>query len=365
MKTFAVCNNSVVNNSNWGESFDYFNINGYKIPVALIKDDTYRQKLSGLNPNEILVKTRAFSCNYRDKALFLNFSERCRDFGSNAYSPFGSDFVGEIVAYGKNVKGFKEGDRVINDNTYPEKEYSMPGVPTNYASQKYHILNYDQVIKIPDNMSDEDAAGFGIGAQTGYSMIRKLNLKPDDKILLMSASSNTSLFILMYLKNKYKNIYAASTNTAFHSKLCKMGVRKCFHPAELPEVSKNAGPFDVVIDPFMDMNFVNVVPFINHFGKYITCGFYSQHLSFSKLSQNIPGEAYLHSLVAVTLNNISFIGNCVGLREDICNALQDYEKGTYNVIVDSVYTDSSLVEFLDRSFLSKDRFGKVIYKYDD
>jgi hypothetical protein len=60
--------------------------------------------------NSILVKKIAFSCNFRDRPLITFVNQKVIEGQSNGdlfYSHFGSEFVGEIIQIGQDVKEFK------------------------------------------------------------------------------------------------------------------------------------------------------------------------------------------------------------------------------------------------------------------
>jgi hypothetical protein len=63
------------------------------------------------------------------------------------------------------------------------------------------------------------------------------------------------------------------------------------------------------------------------------------------------------------LKNLQITGNCIGVTSDLQKAIEDFEGGALDVIVDSVFSGSQVSEFLDRTYNSKDRFGKVVYQY--
>jgi D-arabinose 1-dehydrogenase-like Zn-dependent alcohol dehydrogenase len=69
-------------------------------------------------------------------------------------------------------------------------------------------------------------------------------------------------------------------------------------------------------------------------------------------------------LISVMIKNLHIIGNCIGLTSDLQAALDDYDRGTLKVAVDSVYSGHEVGAFLDRTYNARDRFGKVIYQYD-
>ena len=79
------------------------------------------------------------------------------------------------------------------DNSYPIKiNNKFGGVITNTASKRIHIFNESELIKVPDLMTDTEAAAFSLSAQTANSILKKAHLKKGDKILVTSIFSNTS-----------------------------------------------------------------------------------------------------------------------------------------------------------------------------
>lgn len=360
MKHAVICNPSF-NTDGYVGGFGNFRFSDCEISCGIMDIE---EEMPEVGSKEVLIKVNAFSCNYRDRALMLSFNDQCQKITPPVFSPFGSDFVAEIVIAGDDVNSLRPADRVIPDCTYPQKEYSkIAGIPTNFASQRYHVLNYDQLIKIPDNLSDEKAAAFSIGSQTSYSMVRKLNIKEDDNILILSATSNTSLFALMALKGKYKNIYAVSTRSEYYDKLYELGVKECISTKELKELSKRINGFDAVIDPFFDIHLPQLPEIMNDMGRYVTCGLCNQYgnIDYDEL---FSAKDYIDAISLCVIKNISIIGNCLGIRKDLEDALNDYGNGVYEIIIDSVY-DKDVKSFLSRSHLDSDRIGKVVFKYDD
>ena len=117
----AVICNPYFNNEGYIAHFNYFEFEGYRIPCGVLDlENDYTQEIA---PFQILIKTKAFSCNFRDRALLLAFNDACQNMDPPTFSPFGSDFVAEVIKVGKKVKTLRSGDRVISDGAYPHKEY--------------------------------------------------------------------------------------------------------------------------------------------------------------------------------------------------------------------------------------------------
>ena len=320
----------------------------------------------------VLVRVKAFSLNYRDKNRVFSM---VTNGSAEGFYVIGSEFVAEVLAIGSGVTRFAVGDRVMGNNSYPSSgcDGVLPGVPTNHASKEVQIFHEAKLVKVPDSMPDATAAAFSIGAQTTYSMIRRLEIFDGANVIVTSAKSNTSLFAIQALKHRNVNVYALSTSDRFHTELQRMGVKElvvidpqCENFAKHPILGQlfgRLGGFHFVIDPYFDLHLSRVIDVMAVGGKYITCGLYDQYL---QMIQKQPGPTYRNGreLVSVMLKNLHIMGNCIGLTTDLQAASRDFESGALEVTVDSVFSDGRIAAFLDRTFNAKDRFGKVVYQYN-
>jgi NADPH:quinone reductase-like Zn-dependent oxidoreductase len=263
---------------------------------------------------------------------------------------------------------------VIGNNAYPDSGWPgvAPGIPGNHGSREYQILHEAKLMKIPDEMSDEVGAAFSIGAQTTYSMIRRLELKKGEAVLVTAAKSNTSLFAISALRNHPVDVYATSTSSLFEAELTRLGVRRLFiidpekpfleHP-ELQKTAIELRGFQAVIDPYFDLFLRPSIPVMGTGARYITCGLYDQYLDLiGKPAAYTPAGGA--ELTLLMLKNLSVIGNCIGLTDDLSRATEDYKAQRLPVAIDSVHSGGKAAEFLDRTFNDKNRLGKVIYKYE-
>ena len=332
--------------------------------------------LTAENRAQVLVRKRAFSCDYRDKGLLLGGLQGAH---KHAFVSIGSEFVGEVVAAGADVTEFAAGDRVMGDNHYigagnTGREYAE-GVPTNVASQEYQVFHPRKLIAVPPEMPDEVAAAFSIGAQTAYSMVRKLDAAHGANILVTAARSNTSLFSINALKKRSVNVYATSTSARHESELKMLGVRELFvvdpmlgwaRQERLRAIIREIGGFDGIIDPFFDLHLSSAVAALAAGGRYVTCGHYDQYLGLIGRESPYPRPDLLQVLSAATSRNAQIIGNCIGLTGDLQQAIADYVAGDLAVQIDSVFDGERIGVFLDRSFNTgntNDRFGKVVYVF--
>jgi len=348
-------------------------LNGQPIHYAIVKGqypvfDTKR------NSDYVLVQKKAISFNYRDRALALMVQQKLDSMpvGNTGLYAIGSEFAGIIVETGDEVTAFKPGDRVISNCQYPEwpAKNVHPGVATNQSSREYEVLHETKLVKMPDNMLFEQGAAFTIGAQTAYSMIERLDIAPNSKVLVTAGNSNTSLFILhkLFQRNDIK-IYTTVRHGESRNQLEKVGypltnifiipdeLNDFSHSKEVAEDIKATGTFDYVLDPFMDTNLSRLMQVMNYNGKYISCGLSQQN------DPTVYKSWHISVFAMIIMKNISVIGNCLGDKKHLLDALADFEKGTYHVLIRDVIESGDVKKFFEDSFLNKIELGKVVFSY--
>lgn len=348
-----------------------FVLDGVVINVGIIEEED--TVLSGGEHHSgcVLVKKIAISCNYRDKPMILYVNNQINIKNSeNLFSHIGSEFVGEVVEVGENVKNLKVGDKVIPNVSYPPiNNKSSMGIPSNGVSKRLEIFHESDLMKVCPEIPDVVLAAFPISSFTAYSMIRKV-VKPKSKVLVTAAKSNTSMAVISALRNKDVELYAMTSSENFNKELNDLGVKRIFHinhdarflDSKSYEAISQAGKFDAVIDPFFDIYFQKVAGLIAMDGKYITCGLHNQ---FEERKPQESGFNLGDLFINLMINNISIIGNCLGLEEDGFDALEDCRTGKYDILIDSVYGFNEEHSFLKRTYDFKNKIGKVIYRYDD
>ena len=374
MKNFAVCGKKVKELLPDNDTIEMIQIKGYPVTCGIIASEA--PQFDSRSPefeSHVLLKIRAFSCNYRDMNLI--FSALKRGPVESFYS-IGSEFVGEVLEIGSKVTTVKVGDRVIGDCFYHGGGTTPPrqGVVTNHASKEYQVVAASKVIRIPEPMPDDVAASFTIGAQTTYSMVRKLDLKPGANVLVTAAKSNTSLFAINALKAQGINVYATTTSPQHSEKLQQLGLEQLFvvdsnldtflKHEQIRDVVMETGGFDGVIDPFFDIHLPKVLDVMGPGAKYVTCGLHEQYQQVIGQTTTYPEVSLKTVLLKAMFKNLHIIGNCIGTTSDLQRALNDYSSKSLPVVVDSTFGGKQAGAFLDRTYNSGDRFGKVVYQYD-
>jgi len=329
------------------------------------------------NAHRVLVHVEAFSCNYRDLAIL---HERLAQ-PQRGDVAFGSEFSGVVEAVGQEVTWVEVGDRVMGDNSYPwprsvngrgtGSHEILPGVPTNEASREWAVFHENKLMKIPDGVSHVRAAAFSLNAQTVYSMVRRLELKADDEIVVASARSNVAICSLQVLLSRSVSVTAITTSPSAIPYLERLGVprvvlveRPVSELTDYPELQgaiRETEGFTAAIDPCSDVYLLPVVQLLAPGGRYVTCGI--AHQLPDARRQQLQGELHVPDQLRgeMILKNLTVMGNCLGFPQDLDTAVLDLRHGVIDPVIDSVYSHGQESAFFERTFFSAQRFGKVIY----
>lgn len=313
--------------------------------------------------NKVLVRIDAFSCNYRDKAIALSFNEKiARNPKSVKFKGFGSEFAGEVVAAGSSVTNVNIGDRVMPDSSYPlvVSHGYRAGIVTNEASLRWTVLDADKLIRVPDWMSTVQAAAYSLAAQTGFSMVRKAELRSGDVAIVGSARSNTSLAITKILMAMGVETFAVSSTAWSEAEVEAFGPSDgvTFVSLESGRLPTGIPTAKAILDPFADINFLPLSSKVAMGGVYVTCGFKNQHPANFKESDVV---ANLYQVLGqLIISNLQLVGNCIGLPSDLREAIALGPEVT--IPIDGVYSLSEASAFLQRTFVDR-KFGKVVLDY--
>jgi NADPH:quinone reductase-like Zn-dependent oxidoreductase len=118
-------------------------------------------------PNEVLVRVRAASLNFRDLAIVT---------GKYFAGPVArntipvSDGAGEVSAVGASVEGFTVGDRVVATFTQGDPPAAL-GSPLDGMLAEYRVFGPSGLLKIPDHLSFEEAATLPCAGVTAWNAL--------------------------------------------------------------------------------------------------------------------------------------------------------------------------------------------------
>lgn len=142
-------------------------------------------------PNEILVKVRKASLNPRDW-LTMRGLYQARKTLEPLPVTLGSDFAGEIAELGNSVTGFDLGDRVCGMQPLKGKFG---------AFADFVKIDAGAVAKIPEGISDIDAAAMPCAGMTSYQTLHNIaNVQPGETVLVNGASGGVGVYAVQIAK---------------------------------------------------------------------------------------------------------------------------------------------------------------------
>ena len=343
------------------------------VPVTIGIVETPDARFDATAPHRakhVLVRVKAISCSYRDKSVVL--AAAMGEIGDDI-TPIGTEFVGEVIAVGADVTRVGSGDRVIPVSYFPDRpaEWHTParsrfGLPTQNAARELSVFHEDELLRVPSSMPDDVAASFTTCPQTAYAMIRRAGVTAGTKVLVTAPRSNTSLSLISALAALDTEVYAVGTSDRHEGRLRELGVRDLavIDPREAkPSLGTLPEP-ECVLDPYADLYFPHAIRWLAPAGVYVTCGVVDQYQrSLLKTRESNVSIDLTEMFGTMVAKNLCVIGSCLGVPADLERAINDYDRGVFQSIVDSTLSGAHVDAYLRRSFVEADRFGKVVYAF--
>jgi NADPH:quinone reductase-like Zn-dependent oxidoreductase len=175
----------------------------------------------------VLLKMKAWSLNYRDLLVVKGLYNPKLKF---PFVPL-SDGVGEVVGVGDGVTRVKVGDRVAG--CFMQRWISGPlndagaksalggGAPG--IGQELLELPEDGVVKVPDHLTDEEAATLPCAALTAWNaLVAQGGLKAGDSVLVQG-TGGVSIFALQFARLMGARVIATSSSNEKLERVKKLG----------------------------------------------------------------------------------------------------------------------------------------------
>ncbi|KAK8034061.1 hypothetical protein PG993_009056 [Apiospora rasikravindrae] len=160
----------------------------------------------GLKEGEVLVKVNRVSLNYRDTEVCMGLYKHHKHVPADQSGLVPcSDICGTIAKVsgsGDELEGFKEGDRVmatfnqthVKGQIVAEDMASGLGLPLPGCLTEYRVFPATGLVKVPDYLSDEEAACLPIAAGTGGVSVSGLQIaKALGLTTIVTSSSDAKL----------------------------------------------------------------------------------------------------------------------------------------------------------------------------
>jgi NADPH:quinone reductase-like Zn-dependent oxidoreductase len=156
-----------------------------------------------IGANDVLVKITANSLNYRDLIILGGGYDRNKKL---PVIPL-SDGVGEVVEIGKNVTAWQKSDRVAStffqdwtSGRATENQMNTAlGGGIDGTLAEYVVFPQHGLVKVPEHLSDAEAATLPCAALTAWNCLQTGGLKPGQTVLTLG-TGGVSIFALQFAK---------------------------------------------------------------------------------------------------------------------------------------------------------------------
>jgi len=197
---------------------------------------------SRVGRNQVMIKVRACSLNYRDLAILH---------GTGTLSPRPgliplSDGVGEVVEKGEAVSLFNLGDRVAG-SFFP---YWAAGPLTTAAGRgaygtqadgwltHYKVVDEETLVAIPDYLSWEQAATLPCAAVTAWNSLQQSRPVQPGETVLTQGTGGVALFAVQFAKMLGARVIALTSTDDKAQRLKQLGADETLNYRQYPTWSE-------------------------------------------------------------------------------------------------------------------------------
>lgn len=320
-------------------------------------------KTPEIDDNEVLVKVMATSINH------LDIWVRERHFPITYPIILGCEGAGDVVEIGKNVQGFKEGDKVLvhprivcgqceycfegNDNLC--KNAMQLGVTINGCYAEYVKVPPENLYLINDKISYEEAASVPITFGTAYRVLINLaKIKVGETALIMAAGSGVGTAAIQIAKLAGAKVIAAAGNDEKLEKAKEIGAdflvnyyRNQDFDKEVKDLTNGSG-VDVVIEQVGGNILPKAMNCLKKGGRLVTLG----TTAGNKVELDVQ---YFYR------NNLTMLGTSGTTHREVRAVFELVKEGKLKPIIDKIFPlkDASLAH---KYMEERRNFGKIILK---
>lgn len=285
--------------------------------------------------NEVLIRVHATSVNYGDlvarnfKAisprkfnmplLFWLFAKIFFGFRKPKITILGSEFAGKIESVGKDVKSFKQGDRVFGYLGQSMGAYA-----------EYLCMPEDGVLAIkPANMTYEEAAVIPYGAIMALNLLKKVNLRPGQKVLINGASGGIGSAAVQLAKCFGAEVTGVCGTPGLEF-VKALGADKVIDYTK-EDFTRSGETYDLIFDILGKSSFSRCKSSLTQNGRYLLASFKMKQL-FQMLWTSMTGSKKVTCALASEIT------------EDLISVKELIEAGKIKSIIDRRYPLEQITE---------------------
>ncbi|OGQ45522.1 MAG: alcohol dehydrogenase [Deltaproteobacteria bacterium RIFCSPLOWO2_02_FULL_44_10] len=279
------------------------------------------------------------------------------------------EVVGTIVALGKKVSGWKEGERVL------VSPGQIPGDPTpGYEGResldpKYQVMGFQrqggyaefttapakELIRINDAWTAVEWAATPLVFLTAQHMLfGRASLKSGEKVLIHAAGSGIGTAAIQLAKNAGAFIIATASTDEKLERAKLLGADEVInykrHPEFHKEVKKmtNGSGVDVVFEHIGPTTWHSSSASLARGGRVVFCG-------------SSSGPTVEIDLRFAFTRQLSILGSYMGYKSELLEVINLLKQKKVHPVIDSVFPIDE-ARSAQEKMLSRDLFGKIVLK---
>ena len=325
-------------------------------------------------PNEVIFKVKAAALNYDDI-----WGMRGKPLAIPLPHISGTDAAGEVIEIGNEVKNIKVGDRVVSHGNMSCRTCKACTDGREYDCRNRKIWGFEtgplwggycevthlpevNVVKIPDNVTYDEAAAASMTLLTSWHMlVGRAKIKPGQLVLIMGGSSGVGSYGIQIAKLFGCTVIGTASADKL-DQLLELGAdfavdhRKEDWHKEVREISKK------ITKPFGDTNGIDVI--FEHIGG----SHWNKELTLLKYGATIvttgatTGYNAQTDLRHIFFKGINILGSTQGTRAELEEGLYWMSRGKIKSIIDSEYPLEKAPEAHNKMLKGKGLFGKILIK---
>jgi NADPH:quinone reductase-like Zn-dependent oxidoreductase len=318
-------------------------------------------------PTDVRVRMVAGALNHLDLWVVRGLP------GANITEPFilGSDGTGVIESAGRDVRGVREGDRVVinagvsaADDEYTRRGeeplspgFGVLGEHRNGTFAEYVVLPSKNVRAIPPTIPDDIAAAYTLSTLTAWRMcVTRARVRAGDDVLIWGIGGGVALASLAICKSLGARVWVTSSSNEKLERARALGADETLNHRDVEagrEVRARTGKrgVTVVIDSVGSATWKQSLMALGRGGRLVTCG-------------GTSGPMVETDVRRLFWNQWTIMGSTMGSEAEFEAVVQQLVDGRLSAVIDSVFPIERGRDALARMERGE-QFGKIVLSFPD
>ena len=325
-------------------------------------------------PNEVVFDVEAAALNYDDI-----WGMRGKPLAVPLPHISGTDAAGKVVAVGDDVNHFKVGDRVVSHGNISCRVCKACTSGREFDCRKRVVWGFQtgplwggycerthlpevNVVKIPENISYEEAAAASMTMMTSWHMlVARAKIQPGQTVLIMGGGSGMGIFGIQIAKLFGCDVIATASPDKL-DKCIELGAdyavdhrKEDWHKEvrniskELAKTKQQPSGIDVIFEHIGGSHWNKELTLLKYGSTIVTTG--------ATTGYNVQTD-----LRHIFFKGINVLGSTQGTRAELEQGIYWMSQGKIKPIINSTFSLEQAAEAHTKMLTGKGMFGKIIMK---